>query len=206
MRKSYPQFGNFLARLLDGDPTTMGNVIRKVREAEHLPGGKPGKGSPAVDSLGAARVLLSIVGGGGQPYESMIAANWLALCASKNNVEPLPATHGLAEGWSVGNLDRALARIIDARAADETFEGWASTTIRKRIVPDAVVSVRWVPEGWRQCSYSPTAIPEGGVSVSPWLRGMSEDVTMEGWILLAVGDWLAGRDTKRWLEDVEEPA
>jgi hypothetical protein len=230
MKKTSPLFARFLAEQLDADATTINNTIRFSREEKFLSESRSGNASTEVTPLDASNGLLAVVAGWGRkPLEGVktLASvrhltplgfsqldrtgkglsksdikQFKADVAIREEHQSQPAFDGLQKGWWRGRFDEVLARVIEARIADENFDqhklsfeiithggsGW-SGRVRYGMPGD---------EGFRETNY---IIPDPATDrnqrdnrVKP-MRGVTEQKTIEHWVPLVVADWLAERNT-----------
>lgn len=61
MARTFPQLLDFLAETLKADPATIGNIIRRCREAGLITRGKRGRGAPKVVTEDAIKALIALL-------------------------------------------------------------------------------------------------------------------------------------------------
>ena len=205
MKRSVPELTTFLADWLKIDRATVGNIIRKCREAGLLSPGRHGRGAAAVTSRDAASVLVAILSAD-RPLEAAASLkalqhNFFNGCSSQGkSLENPPTIPGLEKNWHQGALLDVLVTNIEARLHDPACQGVDQISLTRGFVPR--VTLRWWAESGHRYEFeyvlSPRRsdafpLPPGPPpSRSPNIK-ISE---LHEHPLSVLGDWLKGDDTE----------
>lgn len=215
MTRKFPEFTKFLASVLGADEAHVRHCIRRCREADLLPRGKPGGGSPVVTSEDAAKSFLVVLAAD-RPIDAPAS---LALLTSavpqkkrlgvhergdeldlprRSEMRDVPE---LAKMWSERTLVSTLGTFIDFRREDPGFELTMDVRVERGTIP--LAWVRWFvftsshPQGrWAEIFFCADLETVKGMGISQTSGGADSPIHIEvkcdGRYLQKIADWLEG--------------